>query len=44
MVEACVDSLIRAGDYFEISPAHNACVDGDERFELILFTPTGNGD
>ncbi|WP_101067171.1 cupin domain-containing protein [Roseovarius salinarum] len=37
MVETGAETLIETGDFFEIPPGHDACVDGSERVEMILF-------
>ncbi|WP_299437386.1 hypothetical protein [uncultured Rhodospira sp.] len=39
MVETDTETVLRAGDFFEIPPGHDAYVDGAERVELILFEP-----
>jgi hypothetical protein len=39
MVDTAVETRIRAGDFFEIPPGHDAYVDGRERVELVLFGP-----
>ena len=39
MVETCVETRIRAGDFFEIPAGHDGYVEGDERVEAILFAP-----
>jgi hypothetical protein len=39
MIDTGVETHIRAGDFFEIPPGHDAYVVGAERVELILFAP-----
>lgn len=39
MVETGVETLIKAGDVFEIPPGHDGYVDGNERVELIMLEP-----
>ena len=39
MTESGVETRIAKGDFFEIPPGHDAYVDGNERVELVLFTP-----
>jgi len=39
MMDTGKETHIRAGDFFEIPPGHDAYVDGADRVELILFAP-----
>ena len=39
MVETNLKSNIGPGDFFEIPAGHDACVEGNERVELVLFAP-----
>ena len=39
MVNSGEETTIAPGDFFEIPPGHDAYVEGDERVELILFSP-----
>lgn len=39
MLDSGIETHLKAGDFFEIPPGHDAYVDGDERVELILFAP-----
>ncbi len=44
MVETGEETRIRAGDFFEIPPRHDAYVPGDERCELIMVAPPLNSE
>ena len=39
MVDTDEETHLRAGDFFEIPPGHDAFVEGSQRVELILFAP-----
>ena len=39
MVDTRAETRIAGGDFFEIPPAHDGYVEGDEPVELILFVP-----
>ena len=39
MVETSAETLIEPGDFFDIPPGHDGFVQGDERVELVLFSP-----
>lgn len=39
MVDTKRETVISAGDFFEIPPGHDGYVDGPDRVELVLFAP-----
>lgn len=39
MLDTGIKTHLKAGDFFEIPPGHDAYVEGDERVEMILFAP-----
>lgn len=43
MVETNAETLISAGDFFDIPPGHDGYVQGDNQVELILVAPPEHG-
>lgn len=39
MIDSGRETRIKAGDFFDIPPGHDAYVEGEERVELIMFGP-----
>jgi mannose-6-phosphate isomerase-like protein (cupin superfamily) len=39
MLDTGTETHLKAGDFFEIPPGHDAYVEGNERVEMILFAP-----